>query len=159
MIGVCIAINIGDWLKICTSYMGYSQIWLNLPRDEASITAAPGLTLTITFNCNSSQFEWSLTLEAFNIHPKHSHKTLHTYWGHQNNEPLTSGGLTDLLCQEHRSPWLLPYTLCSKCILSMAITVKDLEWDYFGNEASMQPKMLWEQSLCRRLCSRSLPNT
>jgi hypothetical protein len=68
----CIAINIGDWLKICTSFMGYSQIWLNLPRDEASLTASPGLTLTITFNCNSSHFDWNLTLKAFNIHPKHS---------------------------------------------------------------------------------------
>lgn len=52
--------------------MGYSQFWLNLPRDEASLTAAPGLTVTITFNCNSSHLDRSLTLEVFNIHPKHS---------------------------------------------------------------------------------------
>jgi len=30
----CVAKNIEGWLKICTLFLVYSQIWLNLPRDD-----------------------------------------------------------------------------------------------------------------------------
>jgi hypothetical protein len=30
----CVAINIKAWLKICISYLIYSQIWLYGPRDD-----------------------------------------------------------------------------------------------------------------------------
>jgi hypothetical protein len=30
----CVAKNIEGWLKICTLFLAYSQIWLNLPRDD-----------------------------------------------------------------------------------------------------------------------------
>jgi hypothetical protein len=33
---VAINIQIKGWLKICSSYVVYSQIWLNLPKDHHS---------------------------------------------------------------------------------------------------------------------------
>jgi len=32
----CLAINVESWLKICTSYQVYGQIWQNLSRDDSA---------------------------------------------------------------------------------------------------------------------------
>jgi hypothetical protein len=38
IVGVtCVAINIEGWLKICTSDLVYSQIWLHLPREDCHL--------------------------------------------------------------------------------------------------------------------------
>jgi len=34
----CVAKNMEGWLKICTLFLIYNQIWLNLPRDNCHLS-------------------------------------------------------------------------------------------------------------------------
>jgi hypothetical protein len=44
-----VAINIEGWLKIFSSYLVYSQIWLNLPRHMTTIFFPPTSSIGVFF--------------------------------------------------------------------------------------------------------------